>query len=163
MLMNAEIFTILQNAGTSAIQQIRNNMSATGTNSTGKSSKSLTYEIEEKGTSIFLRVLGREYFAVVETGRRPTPQYTKPSREFVQSIKEWAQAKGKPEGSAYAIAKSIHQKGTKLFREGGRRDVYSNVEQSLVDQVGKDLLDKYANLFLVEAVQILDNGNNRNQ
>lgn len=159
--MSAEIISILTKAGETAVQQIRNNMATTGTNATGKSSQSLRFEVIQQGESVILRVLGRDYFAVVETGRRPTPQYTKPSREFVASIREWVKAKGLPEGSAYGIAKSIHQKGTKLFRQGGRSDIFTSVEKPLVDQVSTELLNKYANLLLTEYTRIL-NGNNSN-
>lgn len=159
--LSAEIISILNKAGETAVQRIRNNMASTGTNATGKSSQSLNFEVIQQGESVILRVLGREYFAVVETGRRPTPQYTKPSKTFVDSIREWLVAKGKSESSAYAIAKSIHQKGTKLFRQGGRSDIFTSEEKPLIEQVSTELLDKYANLYLTEYTRIL-NGNNSN-
>lgn len=154
--MTAELISILKTAGQSAVQQIKNNMAATGTNATGKSSASLRFEVVQDGEQTILRVLGKEFFAVVETGRKPTPQYTKPSREFVASIRQWAKAKGLPEGAAYGIAKSIHKKGTDLFRSGGRKDIYSNVERSLVDQISVELLQKYAQLFLAQSKETLE-------
>jgi hypothetical protein len=154
--MTAEFLSIVSNAGQNAVAQIRQNMAATGTNATGKSSQSLRYEIVQEGEKTILRVLGRQYFAVVETGRRPTPQYDKPSREFVAAIKEWAQAKGIEENAAYAIAKSIHKKGTKLYRSGGRQDVYTSVIPGIVQQIGSEYLQKYANLFLVQAKETLE-------
>lgn len=154
--MTAEFLSIVSNAGQSAVSQIRQNMAATGTNATGKSSQSLRYEIVQEGDRTILRVLGRQYFAVVETGRRPTPQYDKPSREFVASIREWAKAKGIQENAAYAIAKSIHKKGTQLYRSGGRQDVYTSVIPGIVQQIGSEYLQKYANLFLVQAKETLE-------
>jgi hypothetical protein len=154
--MTAEFLSIVSNAGQNAVAQIRQNMAATGTNATGKSSQSLRYEIVQEGEKTILRVLGRQYFAVVETGRRPTPQYDKPSREFVAAIKEWAQAKGIEENAAYAIAKSIHKKGTKLYRSGGRQDVYTSVIPGIVQQIGSEYLQKYAHLFLVQAKETLE-------
>lgn len=154
--MTAELLSILNKAGQSAVALIRANMVSTGTNATGKSSQSLRFEVVEDGTKTILRILGKEFFAVVETGRKATPQYDKPSKEFVASIREWAKAKGLPEGSAYGIARSIHKKGTSLFRQGGRQDIYSNVQRSMIDQISVDLLQKYANLFLVEAKETLE-------
>lgn len=157
--MNADLISILNKYGASTVQQIRDNLQSTGTNATGKTSQSLRYEVINNGDKATLRVLGKPYFAVVETGRKPTPQYTKPSVEFVDSIKEWLRARGKSEGSAYGIAKSIHSKGTKLYRDGGRKDIVSNVvNQNLVDKISADLLDKFARQFLNNVVKLFRDG-----
>jgi hypothetical protein len=157
-----DVLPILQQYGNSTVEQIRRNLAATGTNATGKTSRSLKYEVRVEANAITLKVIGRPFFNVVETGRKATPQYDKPSPEFVASIQEWAKAKGVP-GAAYAIAKSIHQKGTKLFQSGGRTDVYSSVvNQSLVDKISQDVLDKFAKEYLKNAVNIFTGGNNAN-
>lgn len=157
--MNAELIAILNQYGNSTVEKIRQNLASTGTNATGKTSQSLRYEVTNNGPKATLKVLGKPYFAVVETGRKPTPEYTKPSYEFVNSIKEWLRARGKDEKSAYGIAKSIHKKGTKLFREGGRKDIVSNVvNQDLIDRINLDLLNKFAEQFLASAVKIFRDG-----
>lgn len=157
-----DILPILQQEGNSIVEQIRRNLESTGTNATGRTSRSLRYEVRVDANSVTLKIIGRPFFKVVETGRKATPQYTKPSEDFVASIREWAQAKGVP-GAAYAIAKSIHQKGTKLFQSGGRDDVYSNVvNEDLVARISQDVLDKFAQEYLKNAVNIFTNGNRVN-
>lgn len=157
--MTAEIISILNQYGTSTVEQIRQNLASTGTNATGKTSKSLRYEVTNTGTKATLKVIGKPYFAVVETGRKPTPSFTKPSVEFVDSIKEWLRARGKDEKSAYAIAKSIHKSGTALFRKGGRKDIISNViNQDLIDRISLDLLNKFAQQFLANTVKLFRDG-----
>lgn len=157
--MNAELISILNQYGNSTVEQIRQNLASTGTNATGKTSQSLRYEVTNNGSKATLKVIGKPYFAVVETGRKPTPEYTKPSVEFVNSIKEWLRAKGGEEKSAYGIAKSIHKKGTKLFRDGGRKDIISNViNQDLVDHISLDLLNKFAEEFLANTVKLFRDG-----
>lgn len=157
--MTAELIAILNQYGNSTVEKIRQNLASTGTNATGKTSQSLRYEVTNNGSKATLKVIGKPYFAVVETGRKPTPEYTKPSVEFVSSIKEWLRARGKDEKSAYGIAKSIHKKGTKLFREGGRNDIVSNVvNQDLVDKINLDLLNKFAEQFLANAVKLFRDG-----
>lgn len=156
--MNAEIIKLLEGYGNSTVDQIKQNLSSAGKNATGKTSTSLRYSVTDNGTKATLRVIGKPFFAVVETGRKPTPQYKKPSEEFVASIKEWMDAKGKT-GSAYGIAKSIHAKGTKLFRDGGRKDIYSNViNQNLVDKISLDLLNKFAQQFMTNVVKLFTDG-----
>ncbi len=95
----------------------------------------------------------------VETGRKDTPQYDKPSPQFVASIKQWADARGIGK-FAYAIARSIHKKGTELYRNGGRTDIVSNVvNESLIDQMSADMLSKFASEYLKHAVTIVTNRN----
>lgn len=105
---------------------------------------------------------GRKYFMTVETGRKATPQYQKPSTEFVQAIKEWMDAKG-IDGPAYGIAKAIHQRGTKLFQQGGRKSIVSNViNETLIDQISKDILSQFATTYLKSTVKIFDSVSNSN-
>ena len=88
--MNVELISILNNYGQFTVQQIQQNLSSTGTNATGKTSASLKYSVKNEGTKATLLITGRKYFATVETGRKATPNYDKPSKAFVQAIKEWA-------------------------------------------------------------------------
>lgn len=157
--MNVELINILHQYGTSTVAQIRQNLSNTGTTASGNTAQSLRYDVTQEGSKATLKVIGKPYFAVVETGRKPTPQYTKPSEDFVKSIKEWLQARGKDTSPAYAIAKDIHKRGTKLFREGGRQDIYSNViNQNLIDKISLDLLNKFAQQFMTNVVNMFKNG-----
>lgn len=156
--MNAELISILNKYGTSTVEQIRQNLSSTGTTTTGKTSQSLRYEVTQEGTKATLKVVGKPFFAVVETGRKPTPN-KKPSPDFVANIREWLQAKGEQTRPAYAIALSINKKGTKLFRDGGRSDIYSSViNQNLIDKISLDLLNKFAQQFMTNVVKLFTNG-----
>lgn len=131
-------------------------MASTGTDATGKTSQSLRYEVTQEGSKTILKVLGKPFFMVVETGRKPTPQYTKPSLEFVASIKQWADTKGLGK-FAYGIARSIHQKGTALYREGGRQDIVSNVvNETLSQQITKDLLTKFSTEYIKHAKLVIN-------
>ena len=84
----------------------------------------------------------------METGRKPTPG-KKPSRAFVENIKQWQGAKNVG-GSAYAIALTINKEGSKLWQKGGRKDIYSDVFPSFIESIQKDTLDKFAEEFLIE-------------
>lgn len=158
--MIVDVLSILSKYGQSTVAQIQQNLSSTGTNATGKTSQSLRFEVKDDGEKQILTVIGaRQYFMTVETGRRATPQYKNPSSEFVAAIKEWMSAKG-IQGPAYSIAKSIHQKGTKLFQSGGRQDIVTNViNQGLYDTISKDLLEQFANTYLENTVKIFHGSN----
>lgn len=157
--MIVNLIQILSQYGNSTVAQIRQNLSATVTSATGKTSQSLRYEVKDEGFTQSLTILGRPYFMAVETGRRPTPQYDKPSKAFVASIKEWADTKGLGK-FAYAIAKNIHKEGTQLYRDGGRTDIVSNVvNQSLYDKIAADVLAKFSEEYIKNAVKIVTNNN----
>lgn len=157
--MVVDLLPYLSQTGNSVVAQIRQNLSSTGTNATGKTSRSLRFEVKNEGFKQTLSLYGKPFIMVVETGRKPTPEYTKPSKEFVASIKEWADTKGLGK-FAYGIAKSIHQKGTELYRTGGRTDIISSVvNQGLIDQINKDVLVKFADHYLKNAVSIVTNIN----
>lgn len=159
--MVVDLISIMDKYGKSIVDSIRNNLASTGTNATGKTSKSLRFQSKFEGSKVTLSIYGKPYLAVVETGRKATPQYTKPSTAFVASIKEWLEAKGKDGSSAYGIAKSIHMHGTKLHQKGGRRDIISNViNQSLIEDISKDVLNKFAQAFISDIKTIYGSGNN---
>lgn len=145
--MSVTVAQILATYGQSVVGQIRQNLSSTGTNATGKTSRSVTFHVERQGTAEVLVVQAKKYFMVVETGRKPTPG-VKPSRDFVANIREWMAARGK-QGSAYAIARSINEKGSSLYRKGGRKDVVSNVvTPSLFQRISEDVLKNFANAYI---------------
>ena len=153
--MTVDIIKILSSYGDSTVKRIQANLASTGTNATGKTSQSIRYEVKQDGQNITLTILGKKYIGVVETGRKATPDYTKPSLEFVASIKEWVKAKGIPTDAYYAIAKSIHQHGTKLKQKGGRNDIISNViNQGLIDEISKSILGTYSKLLVANVKEI---------
>lgn len=157
--MIVDVAQILTGYGTSIVQQIQRNLASSGENASGQTSRSLRFSVERKGSKDILRIVGRPYFMTVETGRKPTPQY-EPSRSFVQKIKDWLAAKGLEQGPAYAIARNIHKKGTKLWRQGGRKDIVSNViTPSLFTQIEQDLLKEFGKRYLLALKQTYDNGN----
>lgn len=152
--MTVDVISILNKYGTDVVTQIKANLASTGTNATGKTSASLRFEVIQQGEKAILKVFGRPFIATVETGRKATPEYTKPSASFVQSIREWAAARGIDQGAAYAIAKSIHKKGTPPT---GKQIISNVVNQSLTDRISKDILQSFSNLFVTNVKQIYGN------
>lgn len=160
--MFVNVLDILSKNGDYAIGQIRKNLQSTGTNATGETSRTLRQTTDKQNNIQRLQILGRAYFFTVQDGRKATPQYTKPSLQFVESIKKWAEAKG-VKASPYAIAKSIHQRGTKLYQNGGRKDIVDPViNQNFIDKISEEILERYAKEFLKNAVKISSSGRNIN-
>jgi len=107
-------------------QKLTSDLSASveqsGVSASGNLSRSFRYELTERS----LRVYAAKYANAVEVGRKPTQ--ASGSGQLRKAIRKWIDDKGiipKPSPSgrvpskdslAYAIAKSIHQKGTLLHR-----------------------------------------------
>lgn len=159
--MVVNVISILTKYGTSTVERIKQNLASTGTNASGKTSNSLRFEVKNEGFKQILKIFGRPFFMTVETGRKATPDY-KPSKQFVATIAEWMRAKGVP-GSAYAIALSIHKKGTKLHQQGGRQDIVSDVvNEGLVSQITKSVLDQFSKEVLSHSVKMFSSGSSSN-
>lgn len=153
--MIVDTIVILSKYGQSLVDDIKQSIS--GHSATGNTARSLRFEVRREGTKDILKVFGRPFIMTLETGRKATPQYTKPSYDFVKSIKEWLRAKGGDQDAAYAIAKSIHQKGTK-----GTPGIISNQVNSTVDLIEKDILKQFEEQWLYNVVQFTKDGNQRN-
>lgn len=120
-------------------RNIAANMTKAGQVASGDTIKSMHVETSEEQGTLF----GRGYFGVLETGRaggkvplgfrdiifrwmmckniHASPHAYKTNKPHKYSAQERADL-----SMAAAIATSIHKKGTRLFRRGGRADIYSN-------------------------------------
>lgn len=144
-----EIPNILQNEGTQLINDIRANMGAAGQNATNETSRSLRIEIKQEGTKFKLQLLGRAFFMTVQTGRRPTPD-KKPSREMIDRITDWVEARGIDSAAVWGIATNIQKKGTRLWQTGGRTDIVDPAIDDFVNNVSEHLLDSAADEFVLK-------------
>lgn len=98
-------------------------------------------QVEVRGNAGVLT--GRRAFATLETGSRPWSR--KPKRTpkwFADLIGEWIDQRGL-DLNQWAVAHTIIHKGSKLYREGGRADIYSPELQKTMDAIGKRVLDQY--------------------
>jgi hypothetical protein len=129
---------ILKDHGQKAVSQIQQNLADTGTDATKKTSESVRYEVVSQGTTTILTVIGgREYFPAVETGSKPAKTEV-PPKEMIDSLKEWVQVRGM-EGAEWAVAKTILKKGSALWQKGGRKDIFTNVKNDMLEPLKKDI------------------------
>lgn len=139
-MLSEEIRKILLEELESLRQRITENMGRADQIVTGKTRDSM--QVSVQGNAGVLT--GRRAFATLETGSRPWSK--KPKRVpkfFADLIGEWIDARGL-ELNKWAVAHTIIHKGSKLYREGGRADVYSPELQKTIDRIGERILDQYA-------------------
>jgi len=107
---------------TKLIEDLKKSLDASGSTASGRTKDSLVSEITENRYKLF----GRAYIGALEFGRKPTSGSGDGSLKL--AIESWIRAKGiipkagtedkHYRSMAFAIAKTIHEKGTLLFRSG---------------------------------------------
>lgn len=131
--------------------RISANIEGTGRKATGKTQKSL--EVEVDGLSGAL--MGREAFAALEQGSRPwAKQYPRPPKWFAALLQEWIDAK-RLDLNAYAVARTLMRSGSKLRREGGTADVYTNEIPDAVDRIQTQIADA-AQMLITDRLTMKD-------
>lgn len=139
-MLSDEVRQILREELESLRSRIIANMEKAGQMATGRTRDSMQVEIRDNGGVL----TGRRAFATLETGSRPWSK--KPKRVpkfFADLIGEWIDAKGL-DLNKWAVAHTIIHQGSKLYREGGRADIYSPELQPTIDRIGERILDQYA-------------------
>lgn len=162
----------------SFIKKVVENHLRAGQKASGRTMQSIKKSITDEGGVVFARA----YFGVLETGRKPGPV----PKDFRSVIRQWMRDKGisadpmpyirkpsrkwQPKYSpqergdlslAGAIAYRIRKEGTRLYRSGGRADIYSNEIPKTVENI----LDRIMAVFAkdVESINInsINDENNR--
>ena len=106
----------------------------------GKTRDSLSVEVTSDTTSATATMYGRKYFAALETGSQPwKKQYKHPPKPFVETIAKWMVDKGIEGVSAYLVARKIMREGSKLYRDGGRQDIFTPVMSDIEERVDAQL------------------------
>lgn len=125
-----------------------------GQKASGRTAASLRIEVtEEEGT-----LYGRLPFGTLETGRKPG----KVPQGFQSIIREWMTDKGisatpipyktdrphkytpQERGNlslSFLIARKIKREGTRMFRKGGRDDIYSNVIPAAIERIQSRIVE----------------------
>ncbi len=158
-MITIDIKRLLTSALEDAKLKIQQNLEATGTNASGRTSASLSVEVDDATGTLY----GRQAFGTVETGRRAG----RVPAGFRQIIYQWMQDKGvhadvsgnrsqrsADMSMAYLIARKIANEGSKLYRDGGRDDIYSNVLPLTIERIESEI----ANNYLINIKSILRYG-----
>lgn len=138
-MLSQEIRQILLEELEDLRQRIIENMGRADQIVSGKTRDSL--QVNVRGLSGVLT--GRQAFAALETGSRPWSRPPKRTPKwFADLIGEWIDAKGL-DLNQWAVAHTIIHKGSKLYRDGGRADIYSPEIQTTMDRIGDRIVNKY--------------------
>lgn len=138
-MLSQEIRQILLEELEDLRQRIIENMGRADQIVSGKTRDSLQVNVRELSGVL----TGRQAFATLESGSRPWSRPPKRTPKwFADLIGEWIDAKGL-DLNQWAVAHTIIHKGSKLYREGGRADIYSPEIQKTMDRIGDRIVNKY--------------------
>ena len=138
-MLSQEIRQILLEELEDLRQRIIANMGTADQIVTGKTKDSLQVNVRELSGVL----TGRQAFATLENGSRPWSRPPKRTPKwFADLIGEWIDAKGL-DLNQWAVAHTIIHKGSKLYRTGGRADVYSPEIQRTMDRIGDRIINQY--------------------
>lgn len=146
----------------SCIADIRRRHIQAGQRATGKTSAMLEARVRREGLTLIGEIWGFRYTGAWETGTRPARRRGSQTEreEMVQNLKEWCVARGLTEGmndkQATNLAKwfawYIKRYGSKLYREGGRRDIITPA----VEMTKQLLADRAVRVFELEMSRAFD-------
>lgn len=135
-----DIEVMLQEVFEQAKRDIIANHERAGQVASGKTRDSLSVEVTSDITSATATMYGRKYFAALETGSQPwKKQYKHPPKPFVETIAKWMADKGIDGVSAYLVARKIMREGTRLYRDGGRQDIFTPAMSDIEDRIDAEL------------------------
>ena len=138
-MLSQEIRQILLEELEDLRQRIIENMGRADQIVSGKTRDSLQVNVRELSGVL----TGRQAFATLENGSRPWSRPPKRTPKwFADLIGEWIDAKGL-DLNQWAVAHTIIHKGSKLYRDGGRADIYSPEIQTAMDRIGDRIVNKY--------------------
>lgn len=119
---------------------------------TGKTERSLSYEVKTDGETDSLKIFAREFFSTLETGRGPRKSSSPGG--FEDSMMEYMQARGigadlsdkKRKQLARFLTWKINKEGDKTYKQGGRQ-VYSNDLEKFINALHEALRKDFVLLF----------------
>lgn len=139
-MLTAEVRQILLEELEDLRKRITENMAGADLIVTGRTRDSMNASVQGNAGTL----TGRQAFATLEKGSRPwsrRPKYV--PRFFADLIGEWIDKRGLSLNK-WAVARTIIDQGSRLYRKGGRNDVYSPELQKTIDKIGQRVVEHYA-------------------
>ena len=148
-MIQEEILEILRDELEQLRQRIGENMATADQIVTGKTRDSLTVTVSPQADGAYGVLTGRQAFATLERGSRPwAKRPAKVPRFFADLIGEWLAARGLSEKlNQWAVARTIIDRGSRLYRQGGRADIYTPELAKTMDSLGDRILERYSVLI----------------
>lgn len=168
--MQAQIEQIVKSALEKLKADISANISKVGARATGKTQNSMEVKVTKDDTGVVGVLSGRPFFGALETGSRPwKTQYFKTAKDghkypsapkaFIDTIREWMASKG-VSLNPWSVATKIMAEGSKLYREGGRTDVYTGAIDQMIPKLQGEIAEAIGKSEMAKIVERLKKQDN---
>lgn len=146
-LSTESLKAMLDKAFSKCVSDIKTNSRNAGQVATGKTLRSLEYRVKAQGAGYVATILGRPYFGSLETGRGVYQGGKPDPAGFNQRLIEWMKARNfqcKDDAEYLRMANYLRWKinkfGTRLYRQGGRKDIFTPAVADLTEFVENELV-----------------------
>lgn len=147
-LTNLGIDSLLQQELEKCIAQIKTNSKNAGQVATGKTLRSLEWQLSKDGNDFIATILGRKYFGSLETGRGVYNGGKAAIKQFNDALVEWFRARGihsemndeQLRLEANRLRWYINRYGTKLYQKGGRKDIFTPAVEAFQETLQQQLV-----------------------
>ena len=144
---------ILEKFGQDSVNLLRSNISKAGQNATGETSNNITSDML---SNTRVQVTAPSYVYVLETGRKP--RESSQESDFRSKLEKWITARGL-DITVSSLQYLINKRGTKLWREGGRKDIITPIlDNKRFIKLTKDILDAQFNEVSMSIENNIKNG-----
>ena len=147
-----DVRDILQDALTRCVDDIKRRHVNAGQKATGRTMDALEVRVRAEGAAIIGEIWGMPYTGAWETGSRPARRKGTDAEHqaMVRNLKEWAAIRGltagmtdrQAENLARYLAWYIKRYGSRLWRNGGRRDIITPAVEA-TERVLEERLSQY--------------------
>ena len=146
-----DLHNILDNAIAEAIDQIKQASTAAGQKVTGRTLASLEGRVTVQDNGNFVaEILGRPFFGALETGTSPARHKGSDAarKQFITDLALWCKARGftstglsdeQYQRIATWLSWYLKKHGSKLHRDGGRRDIFTPAVDALTQRLLEDI------------------------
>lgn len=152
-----DIKELLNTSLDDCVQDIKRRHVQAGQKATGRTMNALEVRMRSEGLAIIGEIWGFPYTGAWETGSRPARRKgtDEERRAMVRNLKEWAAIRGltagmtdkQAENLAKYLAWYIKRYGSKLYRNGGRRDIITPAIEA-TQRVLEERLGSYYDQFI---------------
>lgn len=111
----------MKTEGTRLVSAVQNSQRKKGLVASGRTGRTVRWEVERKRYGVQLRILGSRVFRWLQNGRGPN-RSGRPGREQIAGLTEWVKLKGLPLSAVWPIAINQAKRGYRVpnkYNEGG--------------------------------------------
>ena len=146
----SQLYKIVEEELQKARVNIGKNIDDKGKRASGRTAAGMQVIVANDGVGVYGQLRGRAFFGALEQGSQPwAVQYRRVPKFFADIISQWVKDKGL-QLSPWAVATKLMREGSAQYKEGDRKDIYSEEIEATVKRINERILG----LFEASVVEV---------